>query len=120
MSIVARSHTGGSVLRRHPSRIDASHTEGRAFLQHRHQIDKGASTAFQLPQEHDIQLALLGGLEQCLALRAAVFGARGNLLHCVDDGLAASGGALVYCVQQHGSDVLVVGRDPGIEGSTHG
>jgi hypothetical protein len=49
-------------------------------VQHRHQINEATSPAVQLLHENDIQLALLGGLEQRLALRAAILSARGDLL----------------------------------------
>ena len=98
---------------------DEPHPEGREFVQRCHQIDEGASPAAQLPYENDVELALLGGLEQRLALWATVLSARGDLLHRVDDGPAASGGELAHGVYLHGQGVLVVGRDTSIEGNAY-
>ena len=68
--------------------------------------------------ENDIQLALLGSREQCVALRTAVFGARSNFLYGGGDGPATSGGELVQRVSLHGQGLLVVGRDARIERRT--
>ena len=70
--------------------------------------------------ENDIQLALLGSREQCVALRTAVFGARRDLLHGGDDGPAAAGRELVQGVLLHGQSLLVVGRDARLERRMHG
>lgn len=72
------------------------------------------------PRQKGIELALRGGLQECLTLGTMVCGARGNLLDGVRHRPVPSGSELAHGVQLHGQGVLIVRGDTGIEGDAHG